>query len=199
MYPLFETIKIVDGIPQDLDYHQKRFERSYFQMYRYLPKLNIPKILDVPDTFAVGKVKCRFCYNKLEFAFSFQKYFPKKIESLRLVHNNKINYALKYTDRSQLDLLLKRKEDCDEIIIVKNGFITDTSYANLVFCDGEEWFTPAKPLLAGTKRDKLLQNNVIQERSITVKDLPGFSKLKLINAMLDFEEQPMIDISALKI
>lgn len=198
MYPLFETIKVLDGVPQNLNYHQQRFERSYFQWYQELPELEIHKVLKVPTVFNKGVVKCRMRYNKSNFVFSFQDYIPKKIETLKLIHNNTIDYALKYTDRSQLGLLSAQKENCDEIIIVKRGLITDSSYSNLVFFNGHRWITPAKPLLAGTKREQLLQEGKIQEAPITVEGLVLFLKFKLINAMLDFDEQPMIDISAIK-
>lgn len=198
MFPLFETIKIVDGIPHNLAYHQRRFEVSYFQIYNSAPKLKIEDKINIPPIFLAGKVKCRFCYNRLSFDFSFQHYVPKKIESLKLIHNNLIEYALKYTDRSKLGLLLKQKGDCDEVIIVKNGLITDTSYSNLVFFNGINWVTPSTPLLAGTMRAKLLKQGLIQEEDIPPEELTGYTKFKLINAMLDFEEQPLIDISVIK-
>jgi 4-amino-4-deoxychorismate lyase len=51
---------------------------------------------------------------------------------------------------------ISNAEGCDDIIIVRNGFVTDASYANLIFRKGDEWFTPATFLLAGTMRAFLL-------------------------------------------
>lgn len=76
----------------------------------------------------------------------------------------------------------------EELIIVKNGIITDTSYANLVFYNGKEWHTPSRPLLQGTKRQKLIDEGKIKEREIRVHDLKKFTKCSLINAMLDIGE-----------
>lgn len=198
MFPLFETIKIQDGQPQNLSWHQERFERSYGQFYDRSPGVVIQQMLSVPFAFSQGIVKCRFKYNNWEFVFSFQHYQPKRIDTLKIVHDNEIDYSLKYTNRNALENLLQQRAACDDIIIVKNGLITDSSYSNLVFYDGNRWITPAEPLLTGTKRALLLADGIIEADVIRVKDLDAFSSLKLINAMLDFEEQPAIDIAAIK-
>ena len=77
-----------------------------------------------------------------------------------MIENNKICYSLKLTDRSQINRLLKQKGNYDDILIVKNGFITDTSISNIIFYNGSKWITPAAPLLKGTCRDKLLKEGL---------------------------------------
>ena len=77
----------------------------------------------------------------------------------------------------------------EKIVIVKQGFITDTSYANIVFFDGHKWFTPVSPLLKGTKRTFLLDKKIIEETEIRIDDLEKFKKARLINAMIDFEDK----------
>ncbi len=71
---------------------------------------------------------------------------------------------------------------------MKNGFVTDTSYANIVFWDGGKWITPTSPLLHGTARDRLLDSNQITEAEIAIDDLKNYSKAKIINAMIDMDE-----------
>jgi 4-amino-4-deoxychorismate lyase len=78
--------------------------------------------------------------------------------------------------------------DCDEIILVKNGLITDTSYSNLAFFDGVQWYTPEHPLLNGVRRQALLKQKRVREKRITPDELGSFVKLSLINAMLDLGE-----------
>jgi 4-amino-4-deoxychorismate lyase len=78
------------------------------------------------------------------------------IESLKLVEDNTISYRHKYSDRSHLLELMNMRGDCDDILIVKDGYITDTSFSNIVFFDGDKWVTPARPLLRGTMRESLL-------------------------------------------
>jgi len=63
-----------------------------------------------------------------------------------------IEYPYKYANRNAFDTLLQSHPDFDEIIIEKDGFITDTTIANLAFYNGTYWLTPEKPLLPGTMR-----------------------------------------------
>ncbi|MCA1759522.1 MAG: aminotransferase class IV, partial [Bacteroidales bacterium] len=97
-------------------------------------------------------------------------------------------------DRERLNLLFEKRGICDDIIIVKNGCITDSSFANIVFFDGVKWWTPDTPLLPGTQRAKLLEENKIFECRITPKDISIYSKVGLINAMNDLNEMMQIAI-----
>lgn len=69
------------------------------------------------------------------------------------------------------DILAAQKGDCDEIIIIKNGLVTDTSFTNIAIYKHGMWLTPKHPLLLGTKRAALLEKGIIQEADITVDDL----------------------------
>jgi 4-amino-4-deoxychorismate lyase len=86
----------------------------------------------------------------------------------------------------------------DDILIIKNGFITDTSFSNIAFFDGTQWFTPFTYLLNGTQRQHLLRQGAIVETEITPSDLKQFRYAKLINAMLDLETSPLIDIQNIR-
>jgi 4-amino-4-deoxychorismate lyase len=84
--------------------------------------------------------------------------------------------------------------ETDDILIIKNGNVTDTSFSNIVFFDGTKWLTPAQPLLRGTKREKLIRENIIFEETITKNEIQRFQNAVLINAMIDIEESPIIEI-----
>ena len=47
---------------------------------------------------------------------------------------------------------------------MKQGLLTDTSIANIALSDGTHWYTPAHPLLKGTKRAALLEEGILQEK-----------------------------------
>ncbi len=68
-------------------------------------------------------------------------------------------------------------------MIIKNGKVTDCSIGNLIFRLGNQWLTPDTPLLAGTQREKLLQEGKIRETTIYAKDIEKFDEIRLINAM----------------
>ena len=75
-----------------------------------------------------------------------------------------------------------------EIIIVKNNHITDTSFSNILFKKGKDWFTPSTYLLNGVQRQHLLQKNKIKEAEITMQNVSEYSHFQLINAMNDFDD-----------
>lgn len=115
-------------------------------------------------------------------------YSMRNINSLQVVEDDTIVYDYKSTDRSRLNALVAQKGDCDEIIIVKHGLLTDTSFTNLAIFDGKRWITPKHPLLHGTKRAALLDKGIIHEADITLEDLRKAIKICLFNAMIEFDE-----------
>ena len=194
MYPLVETIKIVDGIPQNLKYHKFRFEESYLNHFNSLPEMTFPMQISVPAEYKTGIVKLRLLYDKNDFRLEYSFYKKKKIHTLKPVFDDNINYPVKYTDRTGINKLLAQKEDRDDILIIKNGFVTDSSFTNIVFFDGVKWYTPSTPLLSGTARKRLIDMEKIVPTPIKFDDIKSFKKFKLINAMIDFDEAPEIEI-----
>ncbi|HCC71844.1 MAG TPA: hypothetical protein DEQ09_11945 [Bacteroidales bacterium] len=109
-----------------------------------------------------------------------------------------INYNYKFIDRSAINTLLKQSNGCDDIVMVKDGMITDTSYANIIVRGNDGiWYTPSGFLLRGTKREYLLNNGLIRELDITPACLKKFRELRLINTMLDIDDTDSIPISTI--
>ena len=116
-------------------------------------------------------------------------YSMRNINSLQVAEDDTIVYDYKSTDRSRLNALVAQKRSCDEIIIVKHGLLTDTSFTNLAIYDDKHWVTPKHPLLHGTKRAELLDKRIIREADITLEDLRNANKISLFNAMIEFGEK----------
>ena len=114
-------------------------------------------------------------------------YQMRMVASLRLVTSDKIDYSYKRTNREELNELFGRKGNADDILIVKDGYLTDTSIANIALYDGNSWYTPAHPLLRGTKRAELLDNQLIVEKDISWLQLDDYTHIMLFNAMIDWE------------
>lgn len=181
----FETIKIVDGQIQNIRYHNERFNKTRKLWFGIQTDEGIEERLSVPPEMASGLVKCRFVYGDQIEGIGFMPYTPRTVASLKLVEDNEIDYSSKFTDRNPINRLYDKRGNCDDILIVKNGLITDTSTANAVFWDRKKWITPALPLLAGTKRQKYIDDQMISVENISVNELRNFEYLCLINAMLD--------------
>jgi 4-amino-4-deoxychorismate lyase len=192
---LFETIRIKDGIPQFLDWHEKRMMFARREIWHIKDPVNLKEVVYVDRDFAQGTVRCNVIYGPDIRAISFRKYEKKQIKSLKLVACDTIDYHLKFHDRSLLKELLETKGTADEIIIVKDGCITDTSMSNLIFRDADAWWTPSTPLLKGTTRERLLSEGTILEKRITPQDLGLYKGCKLINAMRLPEEEELIPVA----
>ncbi|MGP8214535.1 MAG: aminotransferase class IV family protein [Bacteroidia bacterium] len=185
MYPLIESIKVSDGRFQNLSLHNARLNKSRRELWACKDEIDIAESVVIPGNVVKGIYKCTVTYGKTITNIQFQPYAIRKINSLKLVADNTIDYSYKYANRDCLNKLLEQKEGCDEIIIVKHKMLTDTSFSNIAMYDGKKWLTPVKPLLKGTKREELLQQGLIAEAEISISDLKNFNKLSLINAMLD--------------
>jgi 4-amino-4-deoxychorismate lyase len=193
MYPFFETIRYKNGILENLSYHQIRINRTLRALGGNTPiQLDEIHIEGDVEKDIVYKIKC--LYN-LEGAFHIEKdiYNKKTIQTVSIHLAAQEEYQFKFTDRTWLNDALK-KSGTDEIIIVQNNIIKDGNYANLVFFNGIEWHTPLHPLLLGTHRARLINENKIIEKNITLSDLVNYTTLKYINAMMLWEESPEIEI-----
>lgn len=199
MSRLVETIKIVDGIPQNLSFHNERMSFSLFDLYGIKDPPAIEDFLQIPPEAARGVWKCRVLYDRAVTGIQYAPYKIMKVNSLKIIEAGTVSYRHKFTDRSELAELSAGKQDCDDILIIKNGLVTDTSYSNVIFKtrDGR-WVTPFSYLLPGTMRASLLHSGEITEEQISLKDLGRYESFKLINSMLSPDETGEISISNLK-
>ncbi|MCL6100182.1 MAG: aminotransferase class IV [Bacteroidetes bacterium] len=193
MYRLLETIKVLNRKLCNVEYHNTRMNNARRDLFNSKDSINLNEIV-VPEEVSNEVYKCRVIYSENIIAIDFQPYVKKSVRTLKVVHDDGISYAYKYEDRSKI-LRHLSSADADEILIVKNGLITDTSYSNVVFSDGKNYLTPATPLLKGTKRAKLIDDKIIYEDEIRLGDLHKFKFVYLINAMLDLDETDRISCS----
>lgn len=195
MCQIVESIRIENKTLQNIDLHNNRFLSARKQLFGQSDFIEIEKYINIPDTLSDKRYKCRLTYDGKTLAYTIKPYTQRVIRSLRLVHDDEINYSVKTNQRHQLDRAYEQREGCDDIIIVKNGCLSDTWAANIILYYDEQWYTSTTPLLKGIQREYLLRSGRIKEIKIREHDLWRFSKIKLINAMIDFERAPSIDIT----
>jgi len=193
MYRLLETIKIENNNIFNIEYHNLRLNKARKELFGLENSINLLDFIQIPQNMA-GIIKCRVLYSQEIEKVEYESYKKRNIQSLKTVYCDDISYNYKFEDRTQLNELLKQKGNCDEILIIKHRRITDTSFTNIIFFDGKKWFTPASPLLKGTKREKLITESKVIPQEIYLGDLKFFKKAMLINAMLDMENGTEIKI-----
>lgn len=175
----FETIKCDDYEVFNLPYHKNRIARTIgknidLQEYIYPPSEDL--------------LKCKLIYNQDEIIdIQYSPYIPKNQKKFKIIYDDDIEYKYKMVNRETIDNLYNMKDDCDEIIIVKNGFLTDTSIANIALFQDERWLTPTQPLLEGTIRAKMLEEGILKEMNLSIEDLKNSEKIALMNAMIGFK------------
>jgi 4-amino-4-deoxychorismate lyase len=194
---LLETIQVRDCLFQNIEYHNKRFNASRWELFGLDNIQNLENLIKIPSECSEGIFRCRVVYEKEIMETTFTPYIYKEIRTLKLVDIGNWDYSYKYADRSFMTHLLNENIDCDEVIMVKNGFITDCTIANLAFWDGANWFTPSTPLLKGTKRQQLLDSQKIMEREIRIEEISKYKGVCLINAFRGMGIEHLVKITEL--
>jgi len=194
MCQLLETIKIKNNVLCNLSYHNERVNISRMKLFNSNDKWILEDYIHIAGLDYHRIYKCRFLYGENPDKVEFYPYNLAKIDTLHLIENNDIDYSFKFNNRINIDNLKKKANGADDVLIVKNGFITDISFANIIFFDGDKWYTPSTPLLFGTKRQFYIDQKIIFEDEITKKSLLLFKKARIINAMIDIDECPDIQM-----
>ncbi len=191
MSRLVESIKIKNGRIYNIKAHNHRFNRTRMQLWKINKKINLKNLIHLPKRYQTGLVKCRILYDARTIEVVFEFYRIKKINSLQIVRSDDICYSYKYESRESIRQLFAQRKQRDDILIIKNSLITDSSYCNVALFDGKYWKTPAKPLLHGTQRARLLRLGRIQEANIALKSLNNYTKIRLFNAMIPFGQNEL--------
>ena len=193
---MVETIKVKDGRIFNGKYHTARFNRTRKELFGIGLPVDLTKGINIPAYVHKGLFKCRIEYDSHIRNIEFIPYEFRTVSTVRMVEAGDLDYSYKYIDRAGLDDLFNKRFGCDDVLIVKEGRITDTFYANIVL-KGEDnrWYTPSSYLLPGTKRSSLLDKGLITEVEVTPVSLRRFKELRLINSMIDIDDTEGIDIS----
>ena len=203
---LFETIRFENGRFYNLERHTARMNRARQALFGRDDRIDLEDVLKASVTTEFQDnppkdllFKCRVLYTGEIETIEFVPYQKPVICSLKIVVDNNINYSFKYLDRSQLEQLYNQRGKCSDILIVKNGLITDTYFANILFFNGKNWVTPTHPLLKGTQRQYLLETGQVIPADIRISDLKHFQKARLVNAMIRLEDEVEVDVAQIRL
>ncbi|MDB4497751.1 aminotransferase class IV [Gammaproteobacteria bacterium] len=191
-----ETISVSHQKALHIEYHQARVNWTLEAHDCDPSQLNIEKYVESkileqsnnPLLLGSHPLRCKVVYSDSQFLkCEFFEYKRRMVESLQVVDGLHSDYYFKYENRRDLDFLMQQKGDCDDILIVQHGYLTDTSIGNVALYNGKEWHTPSEPLLRGTTRKRLIDEHIILPREIRVDHLKNYSKICIFNALIPFE------------
>jgi len=181
---LIETIKIQNGTIGNLTYHNARLNRTRRELFGLLHPIDLHAHITPPKEQQL--YRCRITYTKDIETVEYIPYTPKEQKHFRVVQSD-ICYAYKYANRETLDRLKSQFAKYDDIIVAQNGVLKDTTIANIAFFDGDVWWTPKEPLLAGTVRQYLLDNRKIQAKELKIDEIASYHGFAIMNAMVGFK------------
>ena len=182
----FETIKVQNGVSYNLPFHQQRLNYTIEKNFQKKSTISLKNFISPPKDNLL--YRCKVIYDYEIKSVNFYPYTPKTIKSFKIIHSN-IKYPFKYADRTSIDELFSKRDGLDEILIVdEKGFLKDTSIANIAIKKDGAWFTPRNPLLFGTMREKFIEDNILIQKDIKLKDIENIDSFAIMNAMIGFIE-----------
>ena len=194
MFQFIESIRVNNRQPENLHFHQLRMNKTLMH-YGKQPYVNLIDLFDSTCINNDNVIKWRIVYSLEQIIdISYTNYSIKTIDSVALVNLDGQQYDFKFEDRGWITSLLNTA-GTDEIIMCADGVVKDASYANILFFDGANWYTPEDPLLDGTRRAQLLIEGKIQLMDIRLSDLKKFDQVKFINALMCWEESPTFQVA----
>jgi 4-amino-4-deoxychorismate lyase len=198
MSQFFESIRVKDGIAEQLGFHQLRVNKTLKAFDASNHSIELASIVQQLVLPADGLFKLKISYDlNGNYQSAFTPYQYKQIQNFALVDIKEQSYDYKFSNRDWINEALIQSGK-DEIMMHDGGLIKDCSYTNIVFYDGVNWYTPAVPLLEGTQRAKLIEEGIIQPKALYVQDIPNFKKFKCINAMLNWNTALEYEIELIK-
>jgi 4-amino-4-deoxychorismate lyase len=198
MCRFIETICIRNGEPERLLWHNARLNRTRREVLHQSGELDLTGYLTIQEGVKDSLLKCRVTYRETIEKVEFEPYTIRPLHSLRLIKADQIDYPYKYAKRECLQALFAQRGDADDVLLVKDGLITDTSYANIIFRKGTKWYTPNPPLLPGTRRASYIAQGRIGLMSVHPGMLPEFEEARIINAMISLEDSPVISMENIR-
>ena len=176
------------------EYHNARLNKTRLDLWASRDLWKLEDLLPVPDFVTNERHKLRITYDKQIQDIRWEKHVPRQIRKLKLVYDESVDYRYKYDNRTTLNGLYEQRADADEILIIKNGMVSDSFYCNVAFFNGQAWFTPTTNLLPGTQRSFLLDAGIVKETAISEKDIKKYTHIRLFNALTEWNTAPELEI-----
>jgi len=180
----FETFRIEHRIAHNLAAHTARLNQTRHDVFGIHRSIDLAEHLPTPPDEDL--YRCRITYAQSIERVELLPYSPRPQRRFRIIRTD-IAYPRKSTDRREIDALFAQRDGADEILMVSpDGYLRDTSIANIALRIRHRWFTPADPLLPGTLRAKLLNEKHLDLAQLTLGDLKEAEAFAVMNAMRGF-------------
>jgi para-aminobenzoate synthetase/4-amino-4-deoxychorismate lyase len=194
VFSLFETLALLDGKLRNLDRHLDRIVDSagYFGFDCDREALRAGLLAAAEDA-ACDRARVRLVLHRNGgFRVAFHPYPAGGVEPVRLalsalpVDAADPFLAHKTTRREVYRVRAAEHPEADDVVLVNGeGFVTETTIANLaIHLDGAWWTPPVGDgCLPGVERGRLLDEGVLRERSLSVAELMAADDLAVVSSL----------------
>ena len=132
MFPLFETIAVENYKPKLLEYHQQRMDNSFLKLFHQINPFSLSKLFLELNIKSNGLLKWKVEYNCDDCISFVTPYSPRLIRCVKFVEiNPDFDYSMKFCNRDYFDALKKDNSEYNELILLKNGNLTDSTFSNI--------------------------------------------------------------------
>jgi 4-amino-4-deoxychorismate lyase len=100
-----ESLKLVGERFSNIELHQQRIDLTS-KAFSINSKIEL-KDISIPNFNDDLVRKCRIIYSKDDFSVSFSEYKQRKIENLKVVFDDTIDYSYKFENRDRLNSLFE--------------------------------------------------------------------------------------------
>ncbi|HEY3371934.1 MAG TPA: aminotransferase class IV [Prolixibacteraceae bacterium] len=192
-HPVYEVIRVVDGIALFLEDHYERLLSSLqirglqFEMEFSEFKQNITELTKINQKqngnvkfilTSIGKINHWF-FSYIAHSYPTSNDYQKGVTTGLLIaeRENPNAKVIQNTIRERVDQLIKDEKLYEALLVDRNGMITEGSRSNVFFVKGNRFYTaPASKVLVGVTRQKVLEcldelNFTIIEEAVSTSGL----------------------------
>jgi 4-amino-4-deoxychorismate lyase len=194
---LFETLLVFQGEIQDLNLHLQRAQKTAMLFSsEALPLTTIQsELIQFTQNQHMQRLKIFFWFDKAwNYLAVLKDYKPPQKDFRLLIPASSYQYfsdfyvahkTVQYQANQRLREQAQKQGYDDYLRLDQQGFVQESSYANIFFLKDDQIFTPkAGALLPGIIRQKIMAQYPVKEKNIHVEELANFSGAFLTNSLM---------------
>lgn len=182
--PVYEVIRIIDGVPLFLEKHLSRLRNSLklvgkpMLVSENIIKEHIEKLIE-QNGVEQGNIKLIFNYEVsnneyiyfIKHSYPNEKMYAEGVNTI-LYHGERENPNAKVVNinfRETINLEIEKKKAFEAILVDKNGFITEGSKSNIfMVMDNKVITSPVSDVLPGVTRDAII--SLMDQKGISFEE-----------------------------
>lgn len=191
-FRLLETMRVEDGRVMHLERHLERVADSAHHFDFDLDPAHVRELLIALVADVVGTFRLRLLVARdgaIETTVDSLDHTPGPLRVALAEHpvgSHGVFMVHKTTQRSLYDGIASRHPGADDVLLWNHdGQVVESCRASVLYRLGDRWYTPPLTVggLPGVGRAALVDAGLVEERVLTVDELPSVDELQLVSAL----------------